>query len=64
MGTRMGLAAPVVKMSASTVEVASPTTAVEEDAVTETTGTHQGLGPVMEDPDAVRAMDFVDIIGK
>ena len=44
MEARMGLAAEVVVVAASTIEVVAPATAMEEGAVTETATTHQGLG--------------------
>ena len=49
-------AAERVVVAAATLGVASPTTAVEEDAETEAAATGQGLGQEVEHPDAARAM--------
>ena len=46
------------------MEVAAPTTAVEEAAVAEAAATRQGLGQVVEDPGAVRAVVLGDTTGE
>ena len=43
-------------VAAATVGVAAPATAVEEAAETEAAATRQGLGQVVEHPDAVRVV--------
>ena len=52
-----------VVVAAATVRVAAPSTAVEEAAETEAAATRQGLGQVVEHPDAVQAVVVVDLTG-